>query len=291
MLFLSFLLYFLLMLLIAFGAGCLGALVGIGGGIIISPVVTLFGVPPVYAIGASLIGVIATSCGAGIASFNRGSPANYRIGTLLLIAITTGAILGTFTTITLSRMRIDWILYLCFGLVLLFCAFDLIRGGVANDSISTVPVTGFAEKLKLSSRYMDPVQRKEIEYHPRRVGEGMTAMFGAGIISGMLGVGGGVFNSLAMNSVMKVPFKVSAATSNFMLGVTAATSAGILFSSGFIFPPIIAPVILGILPGSIIGRRLLNRVKTPVAKIVLILVLLAVGVEMLLKGGVVTWLR
>ncbi|MGC8644912.1 MAG: sulfite exporter TauE/SafE family protein [Thermoplasmata archaeon] len=288
---LSFLDYFFLVLLIAFGAGCLGALVGIGGGIVISPVVTLFGVPPVYAIGASLIGVIATSCGAGITSFNRGSPANYRVGTLLLITITAGAIIGTLTTITLSRMHIDWILYLAFGCVLLFCAVDLIRGGVTTDTISTVPAQGFTERLKLGSKYLDPIQNREVEYHPHRVAEGMTAMFGAGIISGLLGVGGGVFNSLAMNSVMKIPFKVSAATSNFMLGVTAATSAGILFSSGFIFPPIVAPVILGILPGSIVGRKLLNRVRTPIAKTVLILVLLAVGVEMLLKGGLVTWFR
>ncbi|MEM0127634.1 MAG: sulfite exporter TauE/SafE family protein [Thermoplasmatales archaeon] len=286
----SFFEYFLIMLLVAFGAGCLGALVGIGGGVVISPFVTLFGVPPVYAIGASLIGVITTSCGAGITSFNRGSPANYRIGTLLLTTITSGAIIGTLTTITLSRMHIDWILYLAFGLVLIFCSIDLIRGGIAKEPVSIPTVGGLSKKLRLSSKYIDPTQKKEIEYHPSRITEGMTAMFGAGIISGMLGVGGGVFNSLAMNSVMKIPFKVSAATSNFMLGITAATSVGILFSSGFIFPPIVAPVIMGILPGSIVGRSLLNKVKTPIAKFVLILVLLSVSVEMLIKGGLITWL-
>ncbi|MEM0195323.1 MAG: sulfite exporter TauE/SafE family protein, partial [Thermoplasmatales archaeon] len=249
-----------------------------------SPAATLFGIPPVYAIGASLMGVITTSCGAGITSFNRGSPANYRIGTLLLTTITGGAIVGTLTTIILSRTNVDWLLYFAFGCVLIFCAVDLLKGGISKESVIAATVVPLSRKLKLSSKFVDPAHGKEVEYHPVRVPHGMAAMFGAGIISGMLGVGGGVFNSLAMNSVMKIPFKVSAATSNFMLGVTAATSVGILFSSGFIYPPIVVPVILGILPGSIIGRTLLNKVKTPVAKLVLILVLFAISIEMIIKG-------
>ncbi|MEM4778475.1 MAG: sulfite exporter TauE/SafE family protein [Thermoplasmatales archaeon] len=280
----SFLEYFIIMLLVAFGAGCLGAMVGIGGGVIVSPAATLFGIPPVYAIGASLMGVITTSCGAGITSFNRGSPANYRIGTLLLTTITGGAIVGTLTTIILSRTNVDWLLYFAFGCVLIFCAVDLLKGGISKESVIAATVVPLSRKLKLSSKFVDPAHGKEVEYHPVRVPHGMAAMFGAGIISGMLGVGGGVFNSLAMNSVMKIPFKVSAATSNFMLGVTAATSVGILFSSGFIYPPIVVPVILDILPGSIIGRTLLNKVKTPVAKLVLILVLFAISIEMIIKG-------
>ncbi len=280
----SLLEYFVFMLLIAFGAGFLGSLVGIGGGIIIVPALTLlFGVPVPIAAGASLIAVIATSSGAGFIAYGKDSPANYRAGMLLMTVLATGSVLGAVATVYASRSSYEWVVFLVFGVVMLVSASDLYVTRNREDHAMSVddPV---AEYFELNSSYYDHTKKKRIEYHPTKVYHGLGVMFSAGILSGMLGIGGGVFNNIAMSSIMRFPLKVSVATSNLMLGLTAAASVGIYYLSGFIYPLLSAPVVIGILLGSINGRKLMTRSKNSLIRTLFILVIVAVGIEMILKG-------
>lgn len=276
--------YFLLMLIISFAAGFLGSLVGVGGGIIIVPALTLlFGVPVAVAAGASLIAVIATSSGAGYSAFGKSSPANYKVGMLLMTVLATGAVLGAITTVMVADSSLKWVVFFVFGVVMLICAGDIYINRKKDDHLE--PVTdSVATYFELPASYYDQVKKRDIQYYPHRIPHGMSVMFTAGILSGMLGIGGGVFNNIAMNSIMKFPLKVSVATSNFMLGLTAAASVGIYLLSGDIYPLIAAPVAVGIMVGSINGRKMMNKVETSMIRLVFIFVIVAIGIEMILKG-------
>ncbi|EGD47501.1 protein of unknown function DUF81 [Ruminiclostridium papyrosolvens DSM 2782] len=268
-----------IILFISVLAGFLGSLLGLGGGIIITPALTLMlGIDIKYAIGASIISVIATSSGSAIA-YLKDRITNVRVGMFLEIATTTGALTGAF----LAGLFSTKYLYLIFGLLLLYSAISMFnkRKQELPKDISPSPL---AEKLKLSGAYYDKVLSETVEYNVTGVYGGFGMMYAAGIISGLLGIGSGIFKVMAMDSFMKLPMKVSTATSNFMIGVTAAASAGIYLSRGNINPGIAAPVALGVLLGASIGTKVMQRLKSSTLRLVFIPVLLYVSIEMIVKG-------
>lgn len=257
-------------------AGLLGALTGLGGGVVIVPVLALlFHVDLRYAIGASLISVIATSSGAAV-SYVREGFSNVRIGMFLEVATTLGALVGAHLTAYVSTHAIGMI----FGFVLLYSAWSSFRQKGDAVSPGTNPL---AERLKLVGDYPATDGRKP--YVAENVPAGFGIMFVAGGLSGLLGIGSGAVKVLAMDQAMKLPFKVSTTTSNFMIGVTAAASAGIYLSKGYVSPGLAAPVMLGVLAGSLAGARLLVKMRVPVLRMVFAIVIVALGAEMIYSGA------
>lgn len=263
----------------AVGAGLLGSLVGLGGGILIVPLLTLgFGLDIRLAIGASIISVIATSSGAA-AAYVRDHLTNIRVAMVLELATTVGAVTGAVVAGFLNPRA----LFFLFGGILIFSVFPMIKKlgeelptGVENDALAT--------RLRLNSYYPDRQQKGMVSYNVARVPLGFGMMFIAGIVSGLLGIGSGALKVLAMDTGMRLPIKVSSATSNFMIGVTAAASSGIYFWKGDIVPEIAAPVAIGVLVGATVGARMLVRFRSSTIRRVFIVVLIIVSVEMLLKG-------
>ena len=230
-------------------AGLLGALTGLGGGVVITPaLVLLFGVDLRYAIGASLVSVIATSSGAASAYVREGF-SNIRIGMFLEVATTLGALFGAFLTARIPTSA----LAIIFGLVLLYSAFVSSRRH--PPSHADAPRDALAERLRLDGSY--PTAEGPHHYRVGRVKTGFAMMFGAGTLSGLLGIGSGALKVIAMDQAMRLPFKVSTTTSNFMIGVTAAASAGIYLNRGYIDPGLTMPVMLGVLLGSFAGAHIL----------------------------------
>ena len=272
----SLLLFTSLVFLTSVLAGLLGALTGLGGGVVIVPVLALlFKVDLRYAIGASLVSVIATSSGAAVAYVREGL-SNIRIGMFLEIATTLGALLGAYLT---AKVSYHWIA-IVFGAVLLFSAFASFRNKPhPSQQTSNGPL---AARLELSGTY--PSLDGEKSYSAQRIPLGFGIMFGAGTLSGLLGIGSGAVKVLAMDQAMKLPFKVSTTTSNFMIGVTAAASAGIYLARGYIDPGIAMPVMLGVLAGSLLGTRILVRSRAHTLKLVFALVIVVLGCEMIYSG-------
>jgi hypothetical protein len=263
-------------LLMSVLAGLLGALTGLGGGVVIVPALALlFHIDIRYAIGASLVSVIATSSGAAV-SYVREGFSNVRIGMFLEMATTVGALVGAYLTARISTRAIG----ITFGITLLYSAWASFRE--KQDELPQAP-NALAEKLKLIGDY--PAARGRQAYIAQNVPAGFGIMFVAGILSGLLGIGSGAVKVLAMDHAMKLPFKVSTTTSNFMIGVTAAASAGIYLGRGYIAPGLAAPVMLGVLAGSILGARLLMRIRVPVLRVVFAVVIVALGVEMIYSGA------
>jgi uncharacterized membrane protein YfcA len=222
-------------------AGFLGSLTGLGGGVVLVPLLTLFFKVDIrYAIGASLVSVIATSSGAAAAYVKEGI-SNIRIGMFLEIATTLGAVLGAFLAARVSTAAIAII----FGAVLLYSAYLSARTRV-KLTIDDIP-DPLATRLRLNGSFPTPEGTRH--YYVRRVPAGFGLMFGAGALSGLLGIGSGAVKVLAMDQAMRIPFKVSTTTSNFMIGVTAAASAGVYLSRGYIDPGLSMPVMLGVLAG------------------------------------------
>jgi uncharacterized membrane protein YfcA len=273
----------LLIILLIFGgailAGVLGALVGLGGGILIVPLLTLaFGLPIHYAIGVSIIAVIATSSGAA-AAYVRDHLTNLRIGLFLEIGTTIGAITGAF----LAGLLAPSLLFVIFGIVLIISAFPLVLKlgeelpkGIRNDR--------WANWLHLSGNYPDKHLGKEVSYQVKRTPLGLALMYIAGVLSGLLGIGSGTLKVLAMDTIMRLPMKVSTTTSNFMIGVTAAASAGIYFARGDIPPLVAAPVALGILAGAFVGARLLAHLSNRTLRLIFLPVLVVLATQMVLRG-------
>src|SRR5579871_5082389 len=230
-------------------AGFLGSLTGLGGGVVIVPVLTLLlGIDLHYAMGAALVSVIATSSGAAAAYVREGF-SNIRIGMFLEIATTLGAVCGAFATAWISPSALGVV----FGAVLLHAAWTSTRGHPAPRPGE--PDDPLAIRLRLNGSYPTPAGPKS--YKVSGVKTGFSLMFVAGALSGLLGIGSGALKVIAMDRAMRVPFKVSTTTSNFMIGVTAAASAGVYLSKGFIDPGLAMPVMLGVLCGSLIGARFL----------------------------------
>jgi uncharacterized protein len=278
------LLFMLEALACSVGAGVFGALLGLGGGALLVPALTLLlGVDIHYAIGASIISVIATSSGAAVA-YVRDHLSNIRLGMLLEVATTSGAITGAFVGGLLSGPALSVI----FAAVLAYSAIAMLRHR-SDDLGEVTPAHPWATMLKLNSSYYDKVRRQRIEYNVAGVPVGLGLMYIAGLVSGLLGVGSGVLKVPAMDLAMRLPIKVSSTTSNFMIGVTAAASAGVFFARGQINPFIAGPVALGVLAGSFLGARLLQRIDSRLIRRVFVVVLVLVSVEMVLKAVGVNW--
>ncbi|HEY5381948.1 MAG TPA: sulfite exporter TauE/SafE family protein [Acidobacteriaceae bacterium] len=265
----------LLVALASLAAGLLGSLTGLGGGVVIVPLLALaFHVDIHYAIGASLMAVIATSSGSAAAYVREGF-SNIRIGMFLEIATTLGALVGAYlATITPTKG-----IAIVFGCILIFSAAISNRRRSASGAETPDPL---ARTLRLNGSY--PVDGQKQPYNVRRIPLGFGMMFGAGTLSGLLGIGSGAVKVLAMDEAMRVPFKVSTTTSNFMIGVTAAASAGIYLSRGYIDPSLAMPVTLGVLAGSLIGAKLLVRARTKFIRILFAIVIAALGIEMIFSG-------
>jgi hypothetical protein len=254
-------------------AGLLGALTGLGGGVVVVPVLALlFHVDLRYAIGASLVSVIATSSGAAAAYVREGF-SNIRIGMFLEIATTLGALVGASLTSMVSTQAIG----IVFGIVLLYSAVAGFRGN--HEDAAPIHTGGLADRLRLEGEY--PAADGLQAYVAQRVPAGFGIMFLAGGLSGLLGIGSGAVKVLAMDQAMRLPFKVSTTTSNFMIGVTAAASAGIYISRGYIVPSLAMPVMLGVLGGSLIGSRILIRARVSTLRILFAVVIVTLGVEMI----------
>ncbi|MFZ0706228.1 MAG: sulfite exporter TauE/SafE family protein [Candidatus Korobacteraceae bacterium] len=265
--------------LVGFGsllAGFLGALTGLGGGVVVIPMLTLlFHVDIHYAIGASLVSVIATSSGAA-AAYVREGYSNIRIGMFLETATTIGAVVGAFVALIVSGHAIAVV----FGLVLLYSAY--LSGRHREADALAVKASPLANKLRLNGSY--PTPQGIEQYEVTGVAAGYGLMFGAGVLSGLLGIGSGAVKVLAMDQAMKIPFKVSTTTSNFMIGVTAAASAGLYLSRGYISPGIAMPVMLGVLTGSLVGAKVLAKAHVKVLRYVFAVVIVALGAEMIFNG-------
>ncbi len=257
-------------------AGFIGSLTGLGGGVIVVPVLTLFlHVDMRYAIGASLVSVIATSSGAA-AAYVRDGLSNIRIGMLLEIATTLGAVFGAFLGTHIPTRALS----IVFGVILLQAAWQAAR--THKTSAKTLAADPLAERFKLNSTF--ETGEGEQSYQVHRVKTGFGLMFGAGTISGLLGIGSGSLKVIAMDQAMQVPFKVSTATSNFMIGVTAAASASVYLSRGYVSPAMAMPVMLGVLGGSILGTRYLKRLSVPLLRMVFAVVVGAIAIEMIVNG-------
>jgi len=272
------LLFTLLVFAGSLGAGLLGALTGLGGGVVLVPLLTVvFHVDIRYAIGASLISVIATSSGAAAAYVREGF-SSIRIGMFLEIGTTIGAIFGAFLATRMPTRA----LAIIFGVVLLYSAWLSWQQSRCKEEQHAAG-SPWSDRLRLSGTYPSGADG-ECTYKVDRIPAGFATMFGAGTLSGLLGIGSGAVKVLAMDQVMRIPFKVSTTTSNFMIGVTAAASAGIYLHRGYVDPGLAFPVMLGVLAGSLLGAKLLVRARVSLLRGIFTFVILALGVEMILNG-------
>ncbi len=256
----------------SFTAGFLGALTGLGGGVVIVPLLTsVFEVDIRYAVGASLVSVIATSLGAASIYIKQGFT-NLRLGMFLEVATTIGALIGAIIATFISVQALTIVL----AIVLLYSAYLSQQPKLENPENDSPDPLGVY--LKLNGTY--PTCDGFMSYQVHSVPIGFGVMLVAGVISGLLGIGSGAFKVLAMDQVMRIPFKVSTTTSNFMIGVTAAASAGVYLARGYIDPGLSMPVMLGVLPGAFLGAKVLMGAKTQILRIVFSLVLVAMAFKM-----------
>lgn len=271
-------------MLIAVFAGFLGSLVGLGGGIIITPALTiLFGFDIKYAIGASIVAVIATSSGSAIA-FVKDHVSNMRVGMLLEVFTTAGGVVGALMAGVFSSK----LLYIFFSLILLNSFYGMLKKTGLITKVKkeeeNVENDKYADKYKLNSTYYDKATGETVKYNVTNVPQGSLVMFGAGFASGLLGIGSGAFKVVALDSYMKLPIKVSTATSNFMMGVTATASALIYFFNGTINPVVAAPIAIGTLIGSRTGAKVMQRLDAKYIRYIFLPILLFTIINMFLKG-------
>ena len=274
----------LLVFVVSVAAGCLGSLLGLGGGIIVVPALTLIWKMDIrLAVGASIVSVIATSSGAA-AAYVRERMTNLRVAMLLEIATTSGALTGAFVAALIAKR---W-LFVVFGVMMGYSAVAMFRK--RNERLGDpVPPDRLADELQLHDSYFDQATEQTVNYRVTHTPLGLGLMYVAGIVSGLLGIGSGALKVPAMDLAMRLPIKVSTATSNFMIGVTAAASAGVYFARGDIDPFIAAPVAAGVLIGSVAGSHLLGRLQSNAIRFIFVLVLLYVSGEMLWNG--IHWTR
>jgi uncharacterized membrane protein YfcA len=258
-------------------AGLLGALTGLGGGVVLTPVLTLlFGVDIRYAIGATLVSVIATSSGAAAAYVKEGY-ANIRIGMLLEIATTFGALVGAYAAASIFSTSV---IAVTFGVMLLASSYLSARPRIPARPDERPD--RLATRLELHGSY--PTPEGPQFYQVRAVPAGFGLMFVAGWLSGLLGIGSGAAKVLAMDQVMRIPFKVSTTTSNFMIGVTAAASAGVYLTRGYIDPSLAMPVVLGVALGALGGARLLPAAGTRKLRLLFGVVVAVLALQMIYGG-------
>lgn len=265
----------LILLLGAYLAGLAGSLTGLGGGVVIIPLLTLFfHVDIRYAIGAALVASIATSSGSASAYVKEGIT-NIRLGMFLEIATTMGAVLGAILAIY-TPVNLVAIL---FGVTLIFSAAMTLRK--KHEGALTVG-SKLSYRLKLNSSY--PTKDGIVDYKLKNVAGGFSIMTLAGLLSGLLGIGSGALKVLAMDSAMKIPFRVSTTTSNFMVGVTAAASAVVYLQRGYIDPGIAFPVIIGVLAGAFTGSKLLMKINVNSLKLIFSIAITVIAIDMIYNG-------
>ena len=257
-------------------AGVIGALIGLGGGVIITPLLVLaFGVDIRYAMGAALCSVIATSSGAA-AAYLRDGISNMRIGLFLCVATTIGAVCGALLAVVLDQA----VLSVIFGAALLATVLLSLRekknlsGSDASDPL--------AVRLRLPGTM--PIQNGSVPYTVHHVLLGFGVMWVAGVLSGLLGIGSGAFKVVAMDQIMRIPFKVTTATSNFMIGVTAAASVGVYLKRGYFDPALVAPVALGVLAGAFVGAKLLPVAPVKLLRVTFLTAVSVIAVQMIARG-------
>jgi uncharacterized membrane protein YfcA len=264
---------FILIFVVAFMVGLLGSMLGIGGGVLLIPLLTLFlGVPIKTAIGASIVSVIATSSAAGAVYVGHGLT-HTRLAMVLEVATTTGALAGGITAVLISGRVLEAV----FGVVLMYVVYSMRH--LPREEVATAP-TGF-----LDTYYVDPLTGQDVVYGVHRFPQGMAASFVAGNISGLLGIGGGIIKVPIMSLVMGIPLKAAIATSNFMIGVTAATSALIYYGRGYVDPQVAVPTALGILVGAQLGPRLGGRARSVTLKRLFQGLLIVFAAQMLWKAA------
>jgi uncharacterized membrane protein YfcA len=264
---------------VSMAASAVGGMLGMASGIFIVPLLTVFGHIEIHtAVGASIVSVIACSCG-GAAPFLKNRLTNIRLAIVLEIATTTGALTG----VLLAGIVPVSYLYLLFAVILFLSAHQMLarrRNPVVASA--PAPASNWSDALELDSRYHDWELGREITYRVHRVALGMVLMYGAGLISALLGIGSGVLKIPAMDTAMRLPFKVSSATSNFMIGVTAAASAAVYFMRGSIVTEVAGPVAFGSVLGAMVGGRILLHVPNDKLRLLFVVVLVVLGVQMLL---------
>jgi uncharacterized protein len=265
-------------LAVSVAAGFLGGLLGLGGGIIVVPTLTLaLGIDIHYAIGASIVSVIATSSGAA-ATYVRERLTNLRVAMLLELGTTSGAISGAYLA---GILPTRW-LYVLFGVLMAYSAAAVFKKW--GPTLRTPAADAWADALQLHSTYFDESTQMKRDYRVSHTKLGLALMYVAGIVSGLLGIGSGALKVPAMDLAMGLPIKVSTATSNFMIGVTAAASSGVYFSRGDIDPFIAGPVAVGVLTGATLASWILNRVSPQRLRHLFAGVLFAVALQMLYHG-------
>ncbi len=269
----------LIIFLVSIVAGFVGALFGLGGGVLIIPFLTLVeGVPVPLAVGASIVSVVATSS-ASAATYVQDHLTNLRLGMFLEIGTVAGAITGAFVSVFLPASA----LFILFGLILLYATMVMIRArGI--DFPANVRPDKTSRILALGSQYEDHSLNRVVKYEVTRTPLTVFIGYFAGIVSGLLGVGGGIINVPTMNLVSKVPVKVASATSNFMIGVTAAASASVYLLRGDVHPLLAAPLIIGVAGGALLGTRVLKVTPPARVKVAFGILLAVISLLMILKG-------
>jgi uncharacterized protein len=264
---------------VSMAASALGGMLGMASGIFIVPLLTMFGRIEIHtAVGASIVSVIACSCG-GAAPFLKNRLTNIRLAIVLETATTTGALTG----VLLAGIVPVSYLYLLFAVILFLSAHQMLANR-HNPVLASAPAAGcnWSDALELDSRYHDRELGNEVTYRVHRVALGMVLMYGAGLISALLGIGSGVLKIPAMDTAMRLPIKVSSATSNFMIGVTAAASAAVYFMRGSIVTEVAGPVAFGSVLGAIAGARMLLIVPKDKLRLLFVVILVVLGIQMLL---------
>ncbi|MBN9299735.1 MAG: sulfite exporter TauE/SafE family protein [Filimonas sp.] len=259
----------------AYAAGLIGSLTGLGGGVVIIPLLSVFlGIDIHYAIGAALVSVIATSSGSA-AAYVREGITNMRIGMFLEIATTIGAVVGALVA-TIAPTHFIAVL---FGCILIFSAMNSLRKKAVHVLPESSPL---AKKLKLYGSY--PTASGVVHYGTKNVAGGFVMMIVAGVLSGLLGIGSGALKVIAMDNIMRIPFKVSTTTSNFMMGVTATASAVVYLQRGYVQPGICMPVVIGVLLGALTGSRILIRSSPEKLKVFFAIVITLLALQMIYNG-------
>jgi len=261
-------------------AGAIGSALGLGGGIVIIPTLTLiFKIDIRYAVGASIVAVIATSSSAA-ATYVKDHMCNIRVAMLLEVATTVGAITGALMAPYIPAQY----LYALFTTVLLYSSISMWNGRKQDLGGSPADADPLASRLALNSSYFDKALGRVVNYHVTNVKLGFGLMLGAGVLSALLGIGSGALKVPAMDRAMRLPIKVSTATSNFMIGVTAAASAGLYYMRGDILPELAAPTALGVFVGSFFGTRFLSKAPSHIIRITFVVVLMFIAIQMGIKA-------
>ncbi len=271
------------LLAIAVAAGFLGSLAGLGGGVILTPVLVLFfGIPFGDAVGASAVSVLATSTTSG-AAYVHDRLTDLRIGNFLQIATVPGALIGATATVLLAPTNLVPVLLIVLGLVLL----STVPGSIAmrhEEHPPEGPGDAISRRLKFEGNYYDRLHQRVVHYRGQNSKTALVVMFAAGIVSGLFGIGSGVLKVLALDRALRLPMKVSTATSNFMIGVTATAGVGVLFAGNLVLPLLAAPVAIGTTTGAYLGSRLLPGLTNRLIRWLFVVILLVLAVETLVRG-------